>query len=172
MRSNKRYSNVTFTKRVDYEGGAHRPPRAPKGALVCKTCGAVYTKRRWVLGSEYRAYLARGTARPAICPACDMQAKGQVGGYLRLEGAFVNPHRAELERLLKREAGRAAEDNPLGRILRLEHDPAGALTVATTTEHLVERLGRAVHRAFGGTIDFGFSHNDKFARATWRRDEA
>jgi hypothetical protein len=42
--------------------------------------------------------------------------------------------------------------------------------VTTTTEHLVERLGRAVRRAFGGTIDYGFSHGNKFARATWRRD--
>lgn len=170
MRTNKRYSNVPFSKRVDYDGGRHRPSRARKEPLVCRTCGAVYSKRRWIGPTDVRAFLLRAGAHATTCPACDMMKKGLVRGYLRLEGAFVPPHRAELERLLKREAERAAEDNPLGRIVRWDTSRPDSLTVATTTEHLVERLGHAVHRSYGGTIDYGFSHGNKFARATWRRD--
>jgi hypothetical protein len=95
---------------------------------------------------------------------------GLVGGVLQLEGAFLVRHQAEIEQLLKTENARAAEDNPLGRIIKIVRTTPGRLTVTTTTEHLVERLGRAVHRAYHGTIDYGFSHGNKFARATWRRD--
>ena len=170
MRSNKRYSNVAFTKRVDYDGGTHRPPRGAKEPLVCTRCGAVYVKRRWVIGSDPRAIALREEAGRTTCPACAMVQKKQVGGYLRLEGAFVSAHLSELRHLIDNEAARAAEDNPLGRIVFWDISTNGVVTIATTTEHLVERLGHAVHRAFDGTIDYGFSHGDKFARATWRRD--
>lgn len=48
MRSAKRYSNVTFTKRVDHEAGRHHTARAPAEPLVCTACGAVYRRRRWI----------------------------------------------------------------------------------------------------------------------------
>ena len=47
MRSQKPYTNATFTHRVDHEAGRHRPPRAPGEPRVCGTCGAVYRGRRW-----------------------------------------------------------------------------------------------------------------------------
>jgi hypothetical protein len=97
------------------------------------------------------------------------EAQGTGRGTLRLEGAFVGAHGAELEQLLRNEAARAAEDNPLARIIRWDRSPDGIL-VSTTTEHLVERLGRAVKHAFAGTIDYGFSHANKEAHAVWRRD--
>lgn len=170
MRSNKRYTNVAFTKRVDYDGGTHRPPRAGKGPAVCRTCGAIYLKRRWIAGSDPRAQILGAVGRPTLCRACAMIQSGLVGGVLQLEGAFLVRHQAEIEQLLKTENARAGEDNPLGRIIKIIRTTPGRLTVTTTTEHLVERLGRAVHRAYHGTIDYGFSHGNKFARATWRRD--
>jgi hypothetical protein len=170
MHTQKRYSNVAFTKRVDYDGGAHRGEKAAKGPLVCSTCGSVYVRRRWIQRADSRAEVIGLFAASTICPACDMQAKGQVGGFLRLEGAFLAGHRMELRRLLMNEAKRAAEDNPLARIIKWDESVPGVLTLSTTTEHLVERLGHALKRAFDGTIDYGFSHGNKFARAVWRRD--
>jgi hypothetical protein len=170
MRSSKRYTNVAFTKRVDYDGGAHRAARAEKGPAVCRHCGAIYVKRRWIIRSDPRAQGVGAGGRPTLCRACAMIEQGLVGGVLQLDGAFLAQHQAEIERLLNTESARALEDNPLGRIIRIDRTTRGRLTVTTTTEHLVERLGRAVHRAFGGTIDYGFSHGNKFARASWRRD--
>ena len=46
MRNNKRYSNATFTKRVDHEAGRHHTRRAVKEPAVCASCGAVYANRR------------------------------------------------------------------------------------------------------------------------------
>jgi hypothetical protein len=169
MRSNKSYTNVTFTKRVDYEGGTHRPPRAPAGVRVCSGCGAVYVRRRWILASDPRATALDPRARATICPACDLERKHQVRGLVRIEGAFAKMHRPEIVQLLRAEAGRAAEDNPLGRIISIDRT-SQALTVMTTTEHLAQRLGRAIQSAYDGTIDYKFSHGEKFARVMWRRD--
>jgi hypothetical protein len=170
MRSNKRYTNVSFTKRVDYDGGAHRSARAAKGPAVCRRCGAVSLRRRWIARADPRAAGLPTARRSTLCRACAMIEQGLVGGVLQLDGQFLEQHQAEIERLLGTESARAAEDNPLGRIIAIDRRTRGRLTVTTTTEHLVERLGRAVRRAFGGTIDYGFSHGNKFARATWRRD--
>lgn len=169
MRSNKSYTNVTFTKRVDYEGGTHRPPRAPAGVRVCSRCKAVYFKRRWIPASDERAQSFGLTARPTICPACDLEAKHQVRGYLRIEGAFAKAHRPEILQLLRREAERAGEDNPLGRIIAIDRT-SRAMTVTTSTEHVAKRLGSALESAYDGEIEYKFSHGEKFARITWRRD--
>lgn len=170
MRSNKEFSSNPFTKRVDYDGGAHRGPRAAAEPLVCTECGGVYAKRRWISKKDPRAELIAAGAEHVVCPACAMINDGRARGWLRLEGAFLASHPADIEHLLANEAARAAEDNPLGRIAEWDRSEAGVVTISTTTEHLVERLGRALHAAYGGEIDFGFSHGNKMARAVWRRD--
>jgi len=170
MRTYKRYTNTTFTRRVDYDGGRKRTVRAPAGVLVCPECGAVYARGRWTTSADARTRRLAKLARPALCHACQMAERHQTRGYLTLRGAFLAAHEPEIEALLENEAARAAEDNPLGRILEWDRAIPGALTVSTSTEHLVERLGRAVHHAFGGEIDYGFSHANKFAHAYWVRD--
>jgi hypothetical protein len=170
MRSNKRFSSNPFTKRVDYDGGAHRGPKAAAEPRLCTECGGVYHRRRWIRRDDPRAALIAANAIEVVCPACAMIQDGRASGWLRLEGAFLAAHQADLERLIENEAERAGEDNPLGRIAEWDRSEPGVLTVATTTEHLTERIGRAVHSAYGGTIHYGFSHGNKMARAVWHRD--
>ena len=170
MQGEKRYTNVTFTKRVDYDGGRHRGAKAPSEPRVCRKCGAVYVRRRWLARADPKAAGLSGAATPTICRACDMKAKGLASGYLTVTGGFYANHRQEIETLLRSEGRRAALKNPLGRIIGWRRDTPDALTVVTSTEHLVERLGHALHKAYGGDVDYGFSHANKFARGTWRRD--
>jgi hypothetical protein len=99
-----------------------------------------------------------------------MTAEGRFAGEVRLSGAFVTGHRAEIERLIRSEARRAAEDNPLGRIVRFDRSPAGFL-VRTTTEHLAKRSGHALHKALHGSVRYRFSHENKFAHVTWSREQ-
>jgi len=171
MRTSKPYSNATFTKRVDHDGGRHHTRRAPSEPRYCPHCGAVYAKRRWVTGNHPGLVALAPGAISTTCPACAAAATGVARGHLKLEGSFVAAHRLELEALLRNEAGRAAEDNPTGRIMEWKNGPRGTFSVATTTEHLTQRLGHAVHKAFGGQIRYGFSHENKLARAVWRRDD-
>jgi len=78
-------------------------------------------------------------------------------------------HRADIEALLHNEAERAREDNPLHQILGWEDDGTGGLLVTTATEHLAQRLGHALEKAYDGQVHYGFSHENKLARVWWHR---
>lgn len=173
MKTSKQYSNATFTKRVDHEAGRHRTPRAPAEPATCIQCGAVYSDRRWTLADTPKKVGKHKHYHPAdkvLCPACKQQQEGVPCGFVSLDGAFLSAHRDEIERLLYKEMERAAVDNPLARIMNLEADAKGRLIVTTTTEHLAERLGKALEKAFDGEIRFDFSHENKLARVYWKRD--
>ena len=51
-----------------------------------------------------------------------------------------------------------------------EMDEKGRLVITTTTEHLAQRLGHALEKAFGGEVRYDFSHENKLARVYWQRD--
>lgn len=169
----KKYSNATFSKRVDHEGGRHRPSRATSEPAVCKPCGAVYARRRWTAASSTsikRQNEHLKAAKITLCPACKQQRTGEPRGFVFLDGDFFSSHGEEIEQLLHNEAKRAAEDNPLARAMEFKRDDGHKLTVSTTTEHLAQRLGHAVEKAFGGSVHYDFSHENKLARVSWCRD--
>ena len=169
----RRYSNATFTKRVDHEGGRHRPLRAMSEPAVCADCGAVYANRRWTNSSSNltntRPEHLR-SAKTTLCPACKQQGSGEPRGFVFLDGDFFSTHGEEIEQLLRNEAERAAADNPLARIMEFKRGDGHKLTVTTTTEHLAQRLGHALEKAFDGSVHYDFSHENKLARVSWRRD--
>lgn len=173
MRSKKRYTNTTFTKRVDHEAGRHRPSRAGSEPEVCKNCGAVYANRRWTAADPGSGNEKHGHWRPpqvTVCPACAQQRTGEPRGFVYLDGAFFVTHQEEIEQLVSNEAERAAEDNPLARILEWKRGDDHKLTVTTTTEHLAQRLGHALEKAFKGSAHYDFSHENKLARVSWERE--
>jgi undecaprenyl pyrophosphate synthase len=173
MRSDKPFTNTTFSKRVDREAGRHRPPRGIKEPAVCSDCGAVYVNRRWSLADSLVGNKKHKNGRPArttVCPACKQKRAGEPRGFVFLDGAFFVQHQTEIKRLLFNEAERATEDNPLARILECKEDEEHQLTVTTTTEHLAQRLGHTLEKAFGGSVQYDFSHENKLARVSWRRE--
>ena len=173
MPNKKKYTNATFTKRVDHEAGRHRTLRAPSEPMVCEQCGAVYANRRWNAAKDSSGDEANKHWRPSqmtVCPACMQIRSGEPRGFVYLDGAFFVLHHEEIEQLLRNEAERAAEDNPLARIMEWKRDGSHKLTLTTTTEHLAERLGRALESAFDGTVNYDFSHENKLARVNWQRE--
>jgi hypothetical protein len=125
-------------------------------------------RRRWHRAGE--AVIDAARAVRTTCPACRTVDAGVARGYVHVEGAFFRAHAAEVHHLLDNEVRRAAEDNPLGRTMGRIEELGGRLLVATTTEHLAQRLGRALQKAFGGEVRYDFSHENKLARVYWRRD--
>lgn len=173
MRSTKQYTNQTFTKRVDHEGGSHRESAGLPEPTVCMECGAVYVNRRWSLNGPAIDVPKKGHWHPAkevTCPACFQVKNGIPGGYLTIGGDFLSKHRDEIDRLLINEAQKAREDNPLSRIMS-HVDIGSRILLETTTEHLAQRLGRALEKAYDGEVSYEFSHENKVARVTWRREE-
>ncbi len=168
---NKRYTNTTFTKRVDHEAGRHRTRRSPAEPMVCEGCGAVYSRRRWTRKSELKADLSvtKQIAKSTLCPACEQARDGVPGGFVYVKGEFSIKHRDEIGSLLRNEAERDAQDNPLARIMSWE-DADGRLVVKTTTEHLAQRLGHALEKALDGEVRYDFSHENKLARVYWERN--
>lgn len=169
MRSNKRYSNVTFTKRVDHL----ESQRNPDSPSLCKACGAIYTNHRWTLKKTTLKKAKNPEWHPmqyTTCPACWQEQEGIASGFVYLDGAFFVEHREEIERLLHNEADRAAVNNPLARIMNWKSEGDEKLTLTTTTEHLAQRLGHALEKAFSGSVEYDFSHENKLARVRWHRD--
>jgi hypothetical protein len=169
MPTRKKYTNVTFTKRVDHEAGRHRTRRSPSEPAVCKSCGAIYAHRRWTLASDSVDLVRRRAAKRILCPACK-QGDSNPSGFVYLKGKFLQTHRDEILRLLTNEAERVLQDNPLARIVAWEERASDDLTLKTTTEHLAQRLGHALEKAFGGDVRYDFSHENKLARVFWQRN--
>lgn len=170
MRGKKPYTNATFTKRVDHEAGRHRGSRAMTEPAMCRECGAVYINRRWQSASGgINAQHTPRRARLIVCPACLQMRNGTPRGFVYLDGSFYVTHQKEIEQLLRNEAARAEADNPLARIMEFTRDEDHKLTVSTTTEHLAQRLGHALEKAFAGNTHYDFSHENKLARVTWQR---
>jgi hypothetical protein len=194
-KSDKRYTNEAWTKRVDHEAGSHRARRAPAEPLVCEVCSDVYSDRRWTAPTaakirrkpttldyemrEWAPVMENGGKKKhsrsqepkvVVCPACQRQRDGEPSGFVHLEGAYLNNRGEEIRHFLQKEAERAGEDNPLARIMRWETDGNGRPTLAMTTDHLAERLGHALEKAFKGKSRYDFSHENKLAHVYWRRD--
>lgn len=170
MRGNKRFSNTTFTKRVDHDGGRHRPDRAMSEPGVCKKCGAVYAHRRWSKSQAIKKQMTFRNPTLIVCPACKQANCGEPRGFLYLDGAFLTNHWEEIKTLVLNEVERASEDNPLARILEMKEGDGHRLSVTTTTEHLAQRLGHALQKAFDGKVHYDFSHENKMARVSWQRE--
>ena len=172
MKSDKKYTTQTYTKRVDHEGGAHRSALKLVEPTSCQECGAVYADGRWIPRASVHEDPKHKHWRPAArttCPACKQIKEGIVGGYVSLSGNFQKEHRVEIRDLIENEAEHALEDNPLSRIMRLLEKSDGFI-IETTTEHLAQRLGHALKKAYAGEVSYDFSHENKVARVNWHRD--
>ncbi|MER3430386.1 MAG: ATPase [Blastocatellia bacterium] len=167
--SSKPYTNATFTKRVDHDGGAKREPRAFAGFAVCKICGAYYENKRWYPKPEKPIKRSNVEPETVECPACKQIREGIFEGSLDIHGAFYLQHREEIDHLLKNEANDAYRDNPLSRIMRWE-EKNGGLYIETTTDELARRLGQVLEKAYHGKLENVFSHENKVVRVHWRRD--
>jgi hypothetical protein len=135
---------------------------------VCPQCGSIYKNKRWTAGNTVR--VTEGESRVVTCPACKQAKAGEARGFVFLDGSFFVAHQNDIENLLKNETERAAEDNVLARILEWRRRDGHKLTLTTTTEHLAQRLGHAVEKAFGGEVKYDFSHENKLVRVSWTRE--
>jgi len=142
-----------------------------KGVEICKNCGAVHTHDRWYRSDQAPAEAlgADTPKRDVICPACKQIHDNNPGGVLTLSGAFLTGHLEEIMNLIRHEDEKAQGVNPLEKIMEITQTNDNCLEITTTNEFLVQRLGRKVHSAYSGDIEFKFADNVP-VRVSWRRD--
>lgn len=137
--------------------------------IVCKECHSISSNHRWYQDTkDYQELLHHPKTHFELCPACLKTKEHQPGGILKLSGDFMMSHKEEILNLMKNEAQKAQYDNPMERIMEIEEEP-GILKISTTNEKLTQRLGRALHKAMGGVVDYKWSDGTKLLRVNWYR---
>ncbi len=144
---------------------------APAGRAVCKTCHAVYEKKRWRFDeAAYAKLSAQKQTKTVTCPACVKTHDRYAEGILTLRWAGLPEHRRDILGLLRTQAARAKALNPLVRIMKIE-DAGSELRVFTTNTALAQRMGREMEGAYQGKAHYSWSHRDKMVRVSWERHE-
>ena len=144
--------------------------RESQGAAVCEGCGAMYQNKRWY--RDEKRLKEGGKTVTVVCPACLKIRDNFPGGIVTLQGDYVLPHKSDLLRLVKNEEERARGYNPLERVMSIKENGRGSIVINTTNEKLAQRLGRAIKKAFHGTVKYRWSHDNKLVRVDWVRDAA
>ena len=151
-------------KRVDFAGPNGRLEKYPSDTR-CPDCGLLFHEGVW----KWKASGARPALQSKLCPACLQIRGGHAGGVVELGGAYTVSHRQELLNRIHNVEKQTLGERPLERIISIKEGKA-QIVVSATTEHLIARIGKAIQRDFGGTLDLKYAPEDKFATARWRRD--
>jgi len=138
------------------------PAKAAEPA-VCSRCGSVLHAGRWT----WKA--ASDQTPTAKCPACVRIEQDQPDGILVAGGDFVATHRAEILGLIRHVEENEMQSHPLARTFGVDDD-GGELRVRTTERRLAESLGRALERAYGGTLERSAGDRASPLRLRWRRE--
>ena len=159
-------------KKFGRVGRAEDPylPTEGQEAAVCTQCHALYQGKRWFFDHQMHERLA-GTekAREVVCPTCRKINNHYPEGILTLSGEFFAQHKEEIVKLLEKEASRVGARSVMDRIIRMAPEGDDKLVVETTTDKLVQHLGRAVYKAYKGDLNFRWGEMDRFVRVYWSR---
>jgi NMD protein affecting ribosome stability and mRNA decay len=165
----RRYDTASSKKSVGSETDSYLAKGAPGKMVVCHGCHAISAGRRWYQDEAvYAKLLKAGTVKEVFCPACEKIRDGYPSGQVTLKGPFLAEHQDEILRIITNEEKRARGLNPLHRIMSLREEN-GQLEIMTTDEKLAQRIGRELRKACGGTVAYGWSHDNKFLRVQWER---
>lgn len=138
---------------------------------LCPQCGAIFDGHRWVPEPDEALMKLAETAHAArqLCPGDLRIEKRQVEGVVTLKGGFLADHQGEIRNLVNRVANHGRARNVAARIFEV-HDKNGELEIETTDDHLAERIGKEVEKAFKGDLEIKWQDKNRFARVVWQRD--
>lgn len=150
--------------------GKGLPPAPPTGGVpvLCERCGAVWARRTWRTDRKVSGPML-GRARWRICPACAQVSAGSAYGRVRLRGAYLRAHEAEIRRRVDNVAARAGHTQPQRRVLSIERDADG-LEILTTSQKLAHRIVHELCKAFRGRATYQWSDRERTLHATWQRE--
>jgi hypothetical protein len=158
-------------KNVTRETDPYTPRKAAPSTGVCPVCRAIRNGHRWFFDDRTAAALMKRRDGVDLhrCPACRKIADGFPFGLVTLEGAFLAFHHDEILRLVRNEERRAMGVNPMARIMSMR-ESGGRMEFETTDEKLAQRIGREIHKACRGEVEYTWSDDVKLLRVRWMRD--
>jgi hypothetical protein len=151
------------SRRIDADADPFATSEHPAEPAACPRCGAVVRAGRWVWGSA-----AHGSAA-LECPACRRIAQDLPDGVLTIAGGFIAAHDTEIRGLVHHVEENEKRDHALARIFGIEAE-GDQLVVKTTERRLAESIGRALERAYGGTLEHVEGDKSSPLRVRWQRD--
>jgi NMD protein affecting ribosome stability and mRNA decay len=140
--------------------------RSYKEPTVCPRCGLVYRHRRWQRMPDFDVASA---AERHKCPACRKEEDHYVMGIVEISGDFFESRHDEIVNMLRNEEKKSLVNNPLDRIMGIFKEKS-SMRVETTSENLAVHLGRMLHHAYGGDVEYRFSDEQKLVRVFWHRE--
>jgi NMD protein affecting ribosome stability and mRNA decay len=146
------------------EHDPYRQPRQLPSATSCPECGAVFARGRWSWPREEQPITGE-----ELCPACRRLRDRYPAGLVVLRGEFLEQHYDEVAHLVTHQASLESAEHPLSRIIDVERRPR-EMVVTTTDIHLPRRIGEAIHRAYGGNLDFAYAESEDMLRVSWSRE--
>ncbi|UCH80301.1 MAG: hypothetical protein JSW20_11220 [Nitrospiraceae bacterium] len=168
MNTRKLHSS-TLRKTMDTSSDPYIDRNRNNLMAVCTKCHIVYFKKRWYVDEDlYQKKIILKKIERVICPACRKIKDNFPGGIVRLRGAFLGEHKAEIINLIRNEEERARGFNPLERIIKIR-EMNGEMQITTTNEKLAQRIARSVQKAYQGNVDYKWSSDTKLLRADWER---
>jgi NMD protein affecting ribosome stability and mRNA decay len=164
-------STSRIRSNIDNYGDPYITHAGHDDSAICKTCSAVYLGQRWYLAEQvdHAKKNNQGKTHSVTCPACRKIHDKSPGGIVQLSGTFLVEHNEDIMNLIHNEGARAMTINPMERIIETESVDS-TCTISTTNEKLAQRIGRALHKAYSGTVAYKFSADNKLVRVTWHRD--
>lgn len=148
-----------------YEDRVNDPYRArgkwPEPTL-CPECGAIFRDGRWQWGEPGEQ------AEQHLCPACQRVRDRVPAAQLTVSGAFFAERREEMLKLVRNAEAKAKAEHPLERIMAID-EQAGRAVITFTDAHLAHGIGEALHHAYHGELDSGYTEADDLLRITWSR---
>lgn len=146
------------------------PDQHFEDGTVCSQCGAIYRNQHWQRDeSASRTLIAAGTPHQVVCPGCRKIADHDPQGIVTLRGDYWPQHRDEILNLIRHEEQRGTHTNPLERVMDIREEE-GSLVIETTNEKLAQRIGRQIHKAHHGHVDYRWSDTNHLVRVYWERE--
>ncbi len=143
----------------------------PDKMKVCPLCNAIHDGHRWVPEPDetLRKSALKSNPVSAKCPGDLRIERHQVEGVVTLGGSFLDGHKSELMNLVQRVARNGRSRNVAARLLAVD-DSNHKVVIETTDDHLAERIGKEVEKAFKGELAIKWQEKDHFVRVSWTRD--
>jgi len=160
---------MPIRKNLPVHRDPYLPRMGPKEVAICRSCGAIYHRKRWSMENS-PAVLKDRTLRSVTCPACPKKQDSFPGGVVMLSGEYLAPHKEQILHLVRNEEARAKRVNPLERVISIK-DSLKSVEIQTTSDRFAQWIGTEIHRVFKGDVTYHRSRDDRFIRVKWHRGQ-